>query len=156
MDGVLSAIEATELALALRFSRWGYATVNATHILAIGLVFGATLPLNLRLLGLWPGIPRAQVARLLSPVAGAGLALAAVTGAMLFSVRATEYATLEIMLLKLALVATGTVSALLAHYRYGWALEQAGRRALAIHAIVSLVCWTGAIYCGRLIAFIAD
>ncbi|MEQ8934480.1 MAG: hypothetical protein RIE56_01650 [Amphiplicatus sp.] len=135
----------------LRNARWGYAAVNASHIFGIALLFGAVTPLNLRLLGVWKNVPRAALARVLVPVAGAGLVLAIVAGVLLFSIRAREYADIRFFQIKLVLVAIGTLSALLAHARLGAALQKSG--ALRAHAIVSLMCWTGAILCGRLIAF---
>jgi len=153
VEALLAALEHSTIAEALRFSRWGYAALNAAHILGLSLLVGASTTLNLRLLGLWPGTPRAALARVLVPVAAAGLAIAAGAGAFLFSVQATEYAAIGFLQLKLALVAAGTLSALFAHAVYGYTLERAGDRALRRHALVSLTCWTGALICGRLIAF---
>ena len=60
VDAVLAAVEASGLATALRFSRgWGYAAVNTAHVLGVALLVGAAVPLALRLLGLWRGVPLA-------------------------------------------------------------------------------------------------
>jgi hypothetical protein len=66
----------------------------------------------------------------LVPVAATGLAIAVMTGGLLFSVRATEYALVGFLQVKVALVALGIVSALMLHWSYGLALEGAsqGRR----------------------------
>ena len=156
MEAFLAALEATPVAQYLRGARWGYAGVNAAHILGIALLVGAILPLNLRLLGAWPGVPLAPLTRVLVPVAAAGLGLAVATGALLFSVRAREYADLGVVQLKLVLVALGAAAAVLLHALYGQRLEGASRARLAAHAAVSTTCWLGALLCGRLIAFIAD
>jgi hypothetical protein len=156
MEGLLAAIEATGPAEYLRASRWGYAAVNGLHILGIALLVGAIVPLNLRLLGVWRGAPRAMLARVLVPVAATGLALAVTAGAFLFSTRAQEYAGIGFLQAKLALVATGAVAAVLLHRAHGLALERASRRRLALHAVVSTACWLGALACGRLIAFAGD
>ena len=110
-------------------------------------------PLNLRLLGLWGGVPRELLARVLVPVAAAGLALAVAAGLLLFATRATEYAGTGVFQAKLALVALGAAGALLLHRAHGLVLHDAPAATLRRHAILSLVCWTGAILCGRLIAF---
>lgn len=154
MEALLAALEGTGLAQALRGSRWGYAAVNATHILGLALLIGAIVPLNLRLLGLWPDSPRATLARVLVPVAAAGLALAVLAGLLLFSVRAGVYAQNPFLQAKLLLVVVGTLSALWLHWSHGLRLEGAGRGRLAAHAVVSLACWLGALACGRLIAFV--
>jgi len=88
MEAFLAAVEATAAAQYLRASRWGYAAVSGAHILGIALLVGAILPLNLRLLGFWRSIPRANLLRVLVPVAATGLVLAVFTGPLLFSVGA--------------------------------------------------------------------
>lgn len=150
---MLAGAEGWAVAEALRTSRWGYAAVNAAHIFGIALLVGASMPLHLRFLGAWPAVPRAALVRVLVPVAAAGLALAVAAGILLFSVRAREYAGIGVLQAKLALVVTGTLSALALHRAHGFLLETASRRRLAVHAAISLVCWTGALACGRLIAF---
>ncbi|MEQ9121327.1 MAG: hypothetical protein RIM80_01990 [Alphaproteobacteria bacterium] len=154
MEALLAALEASPLATATRFDRWVYAAVNGAHILGVALLVGAVVPLDLRHLGLWPGVDRKALARVLAPTAAAGLALAVVTGALLFASRASEYADLRVFQAKLALVLTGAIAALAARRRYGPALEAAspGRRAQI--ACLSLGCWIGALGLGRLIAFV--
>ena len=137
----------------LRTSRWGYAALNTAHVLGIAVLVGAILPLDLRLLGFWPQTSRADLARILVPVAVAGLGLAAATGPLLFAMRAEEYAALSVFRLKLVFVALGIAGALTLHRAYGLALEGASERRVAAHAALSLVCWIGALACGRFIAF---
>lgn len=154
MEAFLQALQASDIAQALRFSRWGYAAVNAAHILGIALLVGAILPLDLRLLGLWRGVPLGPLVRVLSPSAAFGLALAMAAGAALFATRATEYAGLAVVQLKLALVATGALSALALHLTAGFRLERASRLHRMLAAAISMTCWLGALACGRLIAFV--
>ncbi len=156
MEAFLAALEGTAVARTLRASRWGYAAVNAAHILGVALLVGAIVPFQLRVLGLWPGVPRPLLARVLVPVAAADLALAAAAGLLLFAVRAREYAGIGFLQAKLALVAAGTLSALALHRAHGFLLEAAGDARLVGHAVVSLACWLGALVCGRLIAFAGD
>ena len=156
MEEILATLEATPVAQFLRASRWGYAAVNTAHVLGIALLVGAILPLNLRLLGFWRSVPRAALVRVLVPVAAAGLLLAVLAGALLFSVRAEEYAALGVLRLKVALIAFGILGALELHRAYGLELAQASDATVAGHAILSTVCWLGAIVCGRLIAFVMD
>jgi hypothetical protein len=155
VEALLAALEGSDLAVYLRSARWGYAAVNATHILGIALLVGAIVPLNLRLLGLWRSVDRAALVRVLAPTAAAGLTLAAGTGILLFSVRAGEYAALTVFQVKLSLILLGALAALWAHWRHGVLLERAGRGRLATHAAGSILCWLGALTCGRLIAFAA-
>ena len=136
----------------MRFSRWGYAGVNAAHILGIALLVGAILPLDLRLLGAWRSVALEPLVRVLVPVAAAGLGLAVVTGALLFIARPVEYAATEIFLAKMALVAAGGAHAL--SLTFGRGLMRAGSARLRIAGAVSLSIWVAALICGRLIAFV--
>ena len=156
MEALFAALEGTALAQALRGSRWIYAGVNAAHILAIALLVGSVVPLNLRLLGVWRGVSREAVVRVLAPVAASGLALALITGPLLFAVRAREYGAVGFLQLKLALITVGVLSALALCRAHGFLLRDAPRPRLVGHAVISTVCWLGALACGRLIAFAGD
>jgi hypothetical protein len=156
VDDLLSALAATEVASLLRKSRWGYAAVSTAHVLGIAMLVGAILPLDLRLLGLWRTLGREALVRVLAPCAAAGLLLAAASGALLFSVRAPEYARNPAFLIKLSLVAAGAASALLHHLRHGAELRTASPRQLRMAGAISILCWLGALVSGRLIAFVED
>ena len=156
MEAVFAALEGTALAQVLRSSRWVYAGVNAAHIVGVALLVGSVVPLNLRLLGVWRTVSRETVVRVLAPVAAGGLALALLTGPLLFSVRAREYSGVEFLQLKLVFIAAGVLSTLALCRTHGFLLRDAPRARLAGHAVLSMVCWLGALVCGRLIAFAGD
>ena len=156
MEALFAALEGTALAQGLRGSRWVYAAVNTAHIFAIALLVGSVVPLNLRLLGVWRGLSREAVVRVLAPVAAGGLILALITGPLLFSVRAQEYSGVEFLQLKLIFIAIGVLSTLALCWAHGFLLRDAPRARLGGHAILSMVCWLGALVCGRLIAFAGD
>lgn len=153
---MLAGLEATTAAQTLRASRWLYAAVNAGHVFGIALLVGAILPLDLRLLGFWRSVPHAALVRVLVPMAASGLALAAVTGGLMFAIRAREYAGIGFFQAKLAVIAIGALGALTLHHRHGYLLVGASERRLAGHGALSLLCWPLALVCGRLIAFAAD
>ena len=156
MEALFAALEGTALAQALRSSRWGYAAVNTAHVFGAALLVGSVVPLSLRLLGMWRGTSREAVVRVLAPVAAGGLTLALLTGPLLFSVRAREYSGVGFLQLKLVLIAVAVLSALALCRAHGFLLRDAPRTRLAGHAILSMVCWLGALVCGRLIAFAGD
>ena len=156
MEALLAALADSEPATTLRFSRWLYAAVNTTHVLGIALLVGAIVPLDLRLLGLWPGVAREGLVRVLVPVAATGLAIALVSGVLLFSARAPEYAALTVFRVKLALIALGAGSALSLHLAHGFRLKGAAPRRLAGAGALSITCWLGALIMGRMIAFAGD
>jgi hypothetical protein len=153
MEDFLATLEATGPAQYLRASRWAYAALSGAHVLGIAFLVGAIVPLNLRLLGLWPTTSLSALARVLVPAAATGLALAIVTGGFLFSVRATEYGEIKFLQGKVALIALAILSAVLLHRAYGLTLEGASQERRTWHAVISTACWLGALACGRLIAF---
>jgi hypothetical protein len=154
VDAVLDALVASAPAQWLRFSRWGYAAVNTTHVFGIALLVGAILPLDLRLLGVWRSVALEPLARVLVPVAATGLLLAITTGVFLFITRANEYAALNLFLLKVTLIAAGAVHAL--SLQLGPGLAHASRARLRAAGAASLSIWVAALICGRLLAFVGD
>lgn len=153
MGALLAAVEASDLAEALRVSRWGYAAVSGMHIFGIALLVGAVVPLNLRLLGFWPKVPRIDLLPVLITMASVGFVIAVLSGLLLFSVRAQDYAEIDFFQAKLLLIGLAIVSAVTIHRGYGLLLQGASQGRLSLHALFSLACWLGALACGRLIAF---
>ena len=156
MEAFFAALESAAFAQTLRFSRWAYAAVNTAHVFGIALLIGAIVPLNLRLLGLWPSVPLPTLARVLAPLAATGLAIAVTAGVVLFSVRAREYSGIGFLQAKIALIVLGILLAAALHARCGVLLNRTSRDRYTAHAIVSLACWLGAAVCGRFIAFAGD
>lgn len=150
MADLAALIEASPVAAALRASRWSYPAVNAAHVLGLALLVGAATPMALRLMGLWRDVPLRDVLRLLRPVAATGAALAVLSGALLFSVQATDYAGLQLFWVKLALVATGLAHALLAGRRI--AAASPSRRRVA--GMTSLSVWVAVLICGRMLGYV--
>jgi len=154
----LAALQASALPTALRLSYYGYPLVNAGHIVGIALLFGGIVPLDLRLLGFWPSVPAAMLARILVPVAITGLTLAVATGALLFSVSAVKYAGLGVFQLKMLLVIAATANALLLRRVPAWSGDASGRSSIrwrvASAAGLSIALWLAVILCGRTVAYI--
>lgn len=136
----------------MRGSRWGYAAVSGLHVLGIGLLLGAILPLNLRLVGAFPSLALPTLARLLVPAAILGLTLTVTMGLLLFLARTVHYGGLTIFWVKMGLVCLGTLHALALHAAPG--LLRASPARLRAAGIVSALCWLAALACGRAIAFV--
>lgn len=153
MEALAAAVEGLALAEWLRFSRWGYAAVNALHILGIALLVGAIVPLDLRLLGLWRSVELAPLYRMLSRIAAAGLLLAIASGALLFSVRATEYADGALFRAKITLVILGVVHALALHRSAGFP-DDASRARRRLAGATSLLLWPVVLVCGRMLGYV--
>jgi hypothetical protein len=153
LDETLAAIQASWLSQAIRFSQWRYAAVNTAHILGVALLVGAILPMDLRLLGAWRRLPRCELARVLLPFAFSGLVLAVTAGVMLFVVQAKDYGVHPLFQIKMLVVVTGAAAALVAHARAGLWLDRMTPGQERLHGWVSILCWVGALVCGRMIAY---
>lgn len=154
---VIEWLSATAPAVALRRSATLYMFVNAAHILAIGLLVGAILPLDLRLAGFFRKVPVEAVAPFLSRSAGVGLILAIATGFCLFSVHPLEYAANPAFLVKLGLIGLGLLNLLAVHVGRGWkGLLATGliHPGLRFSAALSAAIWIAAVLAGRWIGFL--
>ena len=152
METFAAAAEGLALAEWLRYSRWGYAAVNATHILGIALLIGAVVTLDLRLLGLWRSVDLGPLYRILASVSATGLIVAITTGTLLFTVRAIEYVTFELFFIKLALIISGIVLAAVMHFAID--LKNSSQAQQRLFGALSLLIWPGVLVCGRLLAFV--
>lgn len=156
---VLSALQDAAFVGALRRSHWVYPIVNTGHIVGLALLFGAIVPLDLRLIGLWRRVPIGPMARMLLPVAIAGLALAVLTGGLLFSVSAVKYAGTTLFQTKLLLILGALANALLLHRTSAWAAHDGGglrgtTPRLQLAGILSIACWLAAIFAGRMLGYL--
>ena len=141
----------------LRRSVWSYALVNAAHILGIGLLLGAILPLDLRLLGWRSGPPLSTLAPFLSRIAAGGLALAVLTGVTLLSVQPMEYLPKPVFRVKLMLIALALMNLTALHMQRSWrAVKEGGEATASVRwaAAVSALCWLGVLVAGRMIGFL--
>ena len=139
---LIEALEATALAEHLRRSRWTYPLVNAGHIAGIAMLFGAVVPMAVVSLR----DPRAarSLIRVLRPFAVAGLVLAVVCGALLFTAQAGDYVGNRWFQAKLALIVLALANA-------AWHLRAGALSAPA--ALASILLWSAALVAGRMIGF---
>ena len=153
----LHALHGWEVAALIRRSVFIYPLVNATHIFALALLIGTIIPADLKLLGLFRGVPSAPFLRLMTTTSAVGLGLAVATGFLLFSVQPLEYSANPAFLTKVGLVVLGTVNALVVRFSRGWrGLRTHGvsSTGLRIAAVLSMAIWISALLAGRWIAFL--
>ena len=157
---LLSGLESSALAAGLRSSKWIYPLVNAGHIAGIALLFGGIAAYDLRLIGAWQRVPLDVLARVLVPVAGAGLMVAAVCGTLLFIVKATQYAASPLFQAKMIMLVIGLTNILAYHFisrHLGW--TSAGtvlRRPVPLQRLlgaISLSVWLSVLVLGRLVGY---
>jgi hypothetical protein len=124
--------------------------ILAAHTIGLGLLAGLNGALDLRLLGVAPGIPPAALTRFL-PVMRVGLWLNVVTGLLLLLAYPTKALTNPVFYLKLTLiiVALLILRTTVRRIRASSAVSTNTR----VLAAVSLVAWAAAIAAGRLLAY---
>ena len=147
--------ETTTIGTAIKNSSWAFAVIESVHLLALAVIGGAVLMLDLRLLGL--GLrrqPIPEVAREAQPWLVGSLIVMLITGFALFSSEATKcyYSTpfwVKMTSLALAMAFTFTV-------RRRVSLRGDDRvrpLVLKLVALVSLTLWFGVGAGGRWIGF---
>jgi hypothetical protein len=145
-------------AVLLQDSGTAYLLVNAAHILGVGLLVGAILPLDLRLLGLFRRVPLEIIGPFLARAAAVGACLAIATGLWLFSVKPAEYLGNAAFLTKVGLLALAIVNVALQHRgrRFARAMTDAGALppSVRIAAFCSAVLWLSVLVAGRWIGFV--
>jgi hypothetical protein len=158
LQSLAAWLHASELSTTLRASIWLYPLVNTGHVFGIALLFGAIVPLDLRLLGFWRNVPLDHLARTAVPVAIAGLLLAVTTGSLLFATRPLDYIGAPLFGIKMTLLGAAVLNALALRLSPLWALIRVApdaplRPAWRIAAVASIVLWMGVITAGRLIGY---
>lgn len=158
MDALAAALQDSALSQLLRSSLWLYPLVSTGHVVGIALLFGAIVPLDLRLMGGFPRTPLEHLASTLVPVATTGLVLALGTGALLFATRPLDYVAEPLFGIKLALLGAGVVNALVLRSSPGW--QGVGvvpgappLRSWRLHGLLSVLLWLGVIAAGRLVGY---
>jgi hypothetical protein len=144
-------------AVVLQRSGVAYLLVNAVHIAAVGVLVGGILPLDLRLMGLFRGVPLAAIGPFLVRSAATGLVLAIVTGLWLFTVKPREYLDNEAFLWKMALLLLALANVGLQHRNLHFRLALAGgdlHPSVRLTAGCSAILWLAVLVAGRWIGFV--
>ncbi|MBB6465898.1 hypothetical protein HNQ96_001756 [Aminobacter lissarensis] len=146
------AIEQLTFVRLLKASFVAYPVVNAVHIAAIGALLTSVTLLDLRILGALRTLPERPFMVLMRKVALLAFGAAALSGLLLFSVRASHYAQLPVFLAKMALIAlAGTNFVVFAAVESG---KQGHGLVLRFLALLSIVLWCATLLCGRFIGFL--
>lgn len=154
MGELWTALQTSDLAAWVGFSRWGYAMVATVHVASIAVLFGSILIFDLRLMGLGRALDQERLSRLILPAAGTGLVCAVVSGFLLFAGRAATYSGQELFQIKMALILLGVIAVIIAHVRHGLRLQRATPWQCFRIGLTSIVIWLSVLVSGRMIAFV--
>jgi hypothetical protein len=136
-------------------SMFAFPGILAVHAIGMGFAVGICLALDLRLLGVAPGLSLPEMQRYV-PILWVAFWLNAVSGLLLLIGYPTKALTNPVFYLKLLLIAVGMV--LFVHIGRRVSDETVGderARSPVVRrlALVSMVCWIGAITAGRFLAY---
>lgn len=160
LDPFLAWLESTALSqwVVGSSSLFAFPGILALHAIGMGFAVGISVAVSLRTLGVGAAMPLVEMRRFL-PVFWAGFVLNAVSGTLLLIAYPTKALTNPVFHLKLLLIACAMVLLFRILRRAGQRLDPSDgvRRplpdAMRYMAIGSLLCWTGAITAGRLLAY---
>jgi hypothetical protein len=145
-------LEMLGLAPWVRSAPWAYPLANTLHLLGLVMLVGGIGLVDLRVIGLWRGLPLAALSAALTPVAIVGLALQAASGLVLFAADGKALSGSPVFHIKLVLIALALTNALV--FRLRWrALPSELSAAARLSAAASLLLWLSVGTAGRLIAY---
>jgi hypothetical protein len=148
-------VNGTWLSKVINDSNWLFAAIEAVHIVALALLFGAALALYLRLMGVMlRNVPIPKLARELAPWTFCSLIVILTSGVLLFTAEAVKSFHSEPFRLKIELLALAIVF----HYTVGRkvSLLEEGRvspRLSKATALAGIVLWFSVGFAGRAIGF---
>jgi hypothetical protein len=154
MDPFLSFIESSDLSMWVRGdSMLAFPTIITAHTICMGLLAGTSSAIDLRILGVAPGIPLDALRRFY-PMMWLALAINAVTGVLMVIGYPTKQLTNPLFYIKLSLVGLGVWLV----YRIGVeVLSESGQMAETKRAKwlarASLATWVSLIIAGRLLEY---
>jgi hypothetical protein len=152
---LLVSLEASALGAWVRESGslWAYPTILTLHTVGMSLLVGASLVLDLRMLGVAPALPVAPLALLFRAV-WAGAAVSVGSGLLLFAADATTKGTTTVFFVKLGCIAAGLGAAALLRPVVAAATDDRIPARARLLAAASLLAWAGAITAGRFMAYL--
>lgn len=133
-----------------------YPVANSFHLLGLVMLVGGIGVVDLRIAGLWRGLPIEPLSRALTPVAIAGLLIMVPSGTVLFAADGRSLAGSDIFHVKLVLIVLALANAVIFRWRWG---DRVGRwsgnapdsaRAMAL---ASIALWLTIGTLGRWIAY---
>jgi hypothetical protein len=155
----LKSLEDSGVANSLRGSLYYFPFLESVHVMALGVVFGTILVVDLRALGIASTQrPFTRMSTELLRLTWGAFAISAITGSLMFVTNARVYAHNTAFQVKMVLLTLAGINMAVFHLTAGrtvesWDKAPAAPKAGRITAAVSLALWLGIILAGRVIGF---
>ena len=129
---------------------WAYPALEVVHIVAISLLLGNLVLLELRVFGMGAALPVKPLARLSLGLAATGFCMAATSGLLMFASQPEELLANRIFTLKMLILLAAACNAGLFHARDSLTKMDTPAR---VYMVISTVLWLSVVTCGRWIAY---
>lgn len=155
----LKSLEGTGLASGIRDSLYLFPFLEAVHVMALSVVFGTIMIVDLRLLGFASTHrPFARMSAELLRITWGAFAVAALTGTLMFMTNARVYAGNTSFRVKMVLLLLAGLNMAFFHLTAGrsvmrWDKDRSAPRIGRATAALSLSLWIAIIFAGRVIGF---
>jgi hypothetical protein len=156
---LLESLEHSALAVSIAESNWVFPAIETTHVIAVALMIGTVLIMDLRLLGLASANPRyTALKRDVLPWTWWAFCGAVVSGGLMFITQATEYVDNDAFRTKVFLLALAGINMMVfelmiargaARWDHGLTVPWPGK----IAALLSLALWISIVFFGRRVGF---
>lgn len=159
LSAFLKSLEDSGVANSLRSSLYYFPFLESVHVMALGVVFGTILVVDLRALGIASTQrPFTRMSTELLRLTWGAFAISAITGSLMFVTNARVYAHNTSFQVKMLLLALAGINMSVFHLTAGrtvgtWDRAPAAPKVGRITAGVSLGLWLGIILAGRVIGF---
>lgn len=156
---LLSYLEDSGVADAIRENDLLFPFIESVHVVAICLVVGSILAVDLRLLGLASTRrPLSSVTRGILPLTWGAFALAVASGGLMFLSNATKYLGNGYFIAKMVLIGVAGLNMMIFHAisargQPSWDKDARLPLAARVAGGVSMVLWIAVVACGRWIGF---
>jgi len=161
-QSILQTIYDSALATAIRQGETSFPWLEAVHVLAITMVVGTILIVDLRLIG-YAGHRRSARRLILDllPYTWVAFAAAVITGSLMFASNATKYAANDPFVIKMIVLAVAGINMAVFHlgaYRRidAWDVALPPPTSARIAGISSLCLWISVVVLGRWIGFVSE
>ena len=159
LTSIVTSIESSALGEWMRMSLTAMPIVEAIHVMAVAVVFGSILIVDLRLLG-YPGTQGSVqlVSTEMLRFTWAAFIVAAITGVMMFAANASTYYVNTPFRWKMLMLVAGGVNmavfqSITARTSAAWDKNAAMPLAARFAGAASILIWTSVIFLGRWIGF---
>lgn len=152
------AIHQLPLGVFLRSNPFAYPLIESLHLIAMAVLFGSVLVVDIRILGASRHLPMRALARHALPWTMLAFLVVAATGSLLFVAHAAELIGNRVFMLKLGLITLAGTNAAMFHTGpyvsvAAWDTGVPAPPAARLMAGASMLIWSGVIVCGRWIAY---